>query len=193
MRRNIVLILGALLVGQLLWTVVSLMQSPDIVDLERGDSLPYEVSSLVDESHFGREVLGAECYYAFICTTTCPHCGRLARKTSLEQEQPAEVVRPLWFLPSTLESDLSAWAANAGIEPSKVFWISPLKQPGLVTRERFGNIYFTPLRIVVHGDTILDVRPSDQLLAGRTLWGFCSGSTPLPAPFDRELIRELFP
>lgn len=187
--------LGAIGLAAVLLVQVALLGrvaafSVNEVPLVVGERLPFVVSAwprALTES----PTEGGACRIAFVCSSTCPFCARLASRyvDSLEAVTPVHL-RPIWLI---LGDSLGAarWAGEHGLVASQVHGLSPMARPGL-ERDVAGDIWFTPTRVVfTEWLVVRDARPSDELLSEGELSAFCTNGGAAPQSIeDMRILAE---
>jgi hypothetical protein len=165
MTARIVLIaLATVLFLQAGWTVRKFTTTAKLVDIEIGERIPFSLPSEARDLLQASD--GAEsppCRAVFLCTVRCAGCAAMAdRHSSLIQDIP-ETERPIWLVAADEEA-VSAWAKDHGLPQSLVFPIRQLPRSGLTTRPSYGNLWFTPLRVMLdYDETVLDVWPANTI------------------------------
>ena len=172
-RRTAVVALTGTLAAQLFMVGSIVRSTPREIALQVGEELPFSVAALV---HPGRQTdpVGT-CTQAFLCTTSCPFCARLATlyADSLRAETPTPL-RPIWLVIGDSASTVT-WADTHRLARSRVFTLGPKEGPWF-KRPVMGDVWFTPTRVVLTSSSVvMDSRPGDTLLNQLELASLCDG------------------
>jgi len=153
-----------------------------------GEPLPFSINGPLEEGWVGHPSGG--CIQAFVCTTNCPYCAKLARRyVDSLHETTAEALRPIWMILGD-SAGAYAWAGEHNILRSQVVWTSPRVTEG-VGRDVVGRVWFTPMRLVLtDSQTVKDARPADDLLDHDLLRTVCERGGAAPQSIDD--MRELY-
>ena len=154
------------IVIQSMWLLSGHLTATRQVEMRLGSPLPFNLSSLSDVPST-LPPSGGRCTTAFLCSTTCPACRRLASQwadtNTLEQ--------PIWLLPGTPE-EIGRWVAETGLDADHVRRLDARRSVwgGRVS----GRIWFTPLRVVLTEEmTLQDMWPSNSLLTDSEMTSIC--------------------
>lgn len=165
--------LSALLVVQLVWGTSKISTHfVETVPIEVGSELPFALLGNTQATKMLAEN-GASCSSAFICTTRCPFCSRLAEKYSKQVEDNRPDHSPILWLLADEPASAEAWAEEHGLATSNVYTLAP-KQARWFQRPKYGNITITPTRVILTSEAVVrDVRPSDEVPDEQSLFLIC--------------------
>lgn len=161
------------------------------VPLRIGEEFPFAVSGWESEISSGPPGSGP-CRTAFIVSTHCPFCSRLAAHYAdkLRADTP-EDLRPSWFVLADSYETL-VWAHENHLREAEVFPLFP-KRRLFFQRPLVGRVWGTPMRLVLTPIlNVQDARPADNLLSREELDSLCSVGGIAPESYEvlRDLISE---
>jgi hypothetical protein len=189
-RKMIGGVLSVLLLLQLGSAGVRLSSTPVEVPLKTEVELPFDLEPL--DSHDVASVPSAGgCFQAFICTTTCPFCSKLATALADSVAGLPGSVRPIWLLPGDVP-DVARWTEEHGLPSSTVFALHP-KRATWWSRPVAGRVWMTPTRVVLGSSwRVKDAQPADQLLGESDLDVVCEGGGVAPGSLEAflEMVGE---
>jgi len=168
--RFTVLTLGMLLAFQAAVLANRQLREAEEVPIVLGEPLPFEVSP---ERSLLARIPDDGCLQGFLCRTDCRYCARLAQRLA-EATGRAIMGRQaqVWFLTAPPDRARS-WGRAHGLSDEDVFAIGAV-QPGILGRPYFGDLWFTPMRVVIGPDlAVRDSRPADRLLSPQELQFLC--------------------